>query len=184
MNDLERLDAYLAGEAPDADAEAFEVDLFARAATGAAPELAFLDGLTATIRSLVERGTYHLYLTAAEVERLRASGAKVQVIDIIDSREPQQFELQRDVELLVARYPIDLRGVRSLDVEVYLGDRLSKVMKDVRFDPDDGATFFCCEGDRARQTVGFPTRAKFLATTESGERRLVAELETIGVLTP
>lgn len=184
MKDLERLDAYLTGETQDPDAEAFEDELFARAASGEASELVFLDGLTAAVRDLVQRGTYHLYLTAAEVDRLRASGAKVQLIDILDSPEKQQYELARDVDFLVARYPIDLRGVRSLDVEVYLGDRLSKVMKDVRFDPADGAAYFCCEGDLARQTVGFPTRSKFFATTAAGERRLVAELDTIGVLAP
>jgi hypothetical protein len=184
MKDVERLDAYLSGETPDADAAAFEDDLFVRAATGEAPELAFVDGLAAAVRDLVRRGTYHLYLTAAEVERLRASGANVQVIDILATPEKQEYALARDVDFLVARYPIDLRGVRSLDVEVYLGDRLSKVMKDVRFDPADGAAYFCCEGDLARQTVGFPTRSKFFATTDAGERRLVAELDTLGVLAP
>lgn len=184
MKDLELLDDYVSGETSDADAASFEEELFARAGGGAAPELAFLDGLRGTVRSLVERGTYHLYLTATEVERLRASGAKVQLIDIVDSPEPQRYELARDVDFLIARYPIDLRGVRSLDVEVYLGERLSKVMKDVRFDPADGAAFFCCEGELARKTVGFPTRAKFIATTDSGQRRLVAELDTLGVLGP
>lgn len=184
MKDLERLDAYLTGKTPDAEAGPFEDDLFARAATGEAPELVFLDGLVATVRDLVRRGTYHLYLTAAEVERLRASGAKVQLVDIVASPEKQEYEIVRDVDFVVARYPIDLRGVRSLDVEVYLGDRLSKVMKDVRFDPADGAAYFCCEGDLARQTVGFPTRSKIFATTDAGERRLVAELDTLGVLAP
>ncbi len=182
MKDLELLDAYVSGETADSDAAAFEDDLFDRAADGASPELVFLDGLRATVRSLVERGSYDLYLTAAEVARLRASGAKVQLLDIVDSPEPQEYEVARDVDFLVARYPIDLRGVRSLDVEVYLGGHLSKVMKDVRFDPADGAAYFCCEGELARRTVGFPTRSKFFATTESGERRLLAELDTFGVL--
>lgn len=51
-----------------------------------------------------------LYLAAAEVARVRASGARVQVNEIAESPERQAYTVDRDADFLVARYPLDLRA--------------------------------------------------------------------------
>lgn len=181
MKELERLDDYLRGALADAEADAYEEELFGRAATGRAPELAFVDGLTAALRDAVERGTYELYVTAAGVERVMARGVRVQRVELLNTVEPQRYVLERDADLVVARMPVDLTGVRSLDAEIYAGDRLSKVMRDVSFDPGDGAVFFCCDGELARRTVGFVATTRFYARDDAG-RRLVAELHAVSEL--
>lgn len=182
MKDLERLDDYLSGAMADDDAGAYEDELFARAAAGAAPELTFVEGLRAAVRDAVKRGTYDLYLTAAGVERVLAGGARVQRLDLANTPEHQRPVLERDAELVITRLPIDLAGVSALDVEIYGGDRLSKVMRDVSFDPADGAIYLCCDGELARRTAGFLATTRFYARESGGGRRLVAELNAISEL--
>ena len=63
-------------------------------------------------------------------------------------------------------------------MEIYAGERLSKVMPDVSFDAVDGAVFLCCEGDLARATAGFVATTRFYARYDDG-RRLLAEINAV-----
>lgn len=179
------LDGYLRGRGTDAEAAALEEDLFERAFAGAAPELVFVDELTSTVRRLGEKGTLELYVRAADIERIRASNHKVQLIELANTSEPQSYVVERDAEILLSRIPLDLRGIEELDIEVYLGDSddALKVMRDVAFDEDAGAVFTCCEGDLARATANVRTKSRFYGRGADG-RRLLAELNTLGTLAP
>ncbi|MEZ4407858.1 MAG: hypothetical protein R3A52_15500 [Polyangiales bacterium] len=181
MSDLERLDDYLRGAMTDGEVDAYEEDLFARAATGDAPELAFRERLATSVRLAVERGTFEVHVTAAEADRIAASGLKVQRLELANTPEMQTCAVERDCDLMISRFPIDLTGVRGLDVEIYAGDRLSKVMPDVSFDANDGAVFLCCEGELARKAAGFVARTKLYARYDDG-RRMVAEINAVSVV--
>lgn len=178
------LDGYLRGRGTDLDAAALEEDLFERAFADAAPELVFVDELASMVRSLAEHGTLELYIRAADVERIRTLNRKVQMVELVNTAEPQSYTLERDADVVIARVPIDLRGLDELDVEVYLGDsdEAVKVMRDIAFDEDAGAIFFCCEGDLARATANVRTRSR-LYGRDGGGRRLIAEVCTFGTLT-
>lgn len=179
------LDGYLRGRGTDVEAAAVEDDLFERAFADAAPELVFVDELTSTVRRLGDKGTLELYIRAADVERLRASSRKVQLIELANTSERQSYVVERDAEILLSRIPLDLHGVEELDIEVYLGDsdEAAKVMRDVAFDEDAGAVFTCCEGDLARATANVRTRSRYYGRSADG-RRLIAELDTFGTIAP
>ena len=73
---LDQLDDYVRGHMPDAQASAYEDELFARALSSEAPELSFRRELGQTFRQMAARGTLDLWLTARGVEELRASGPR------------------------------------------------------------------------------------------------------------
>jgi hypothetical protein len=174
-----RLDDYVRGRDVDgaADVEAYEEDLFARALEGDADELRFRDDLASMVRQLVPRGTLDLWLTAQEAARVRASGSRAVYYDLGDVTTPPP-EISPEAELVVVRIPLNLAGVRALEIEVLASDgRILKRMPDVAFDPADGAVFACCDANLARvaETSGRVTR--FWGTAGEG-RRLLAEIPT------
>jgi hypothetical protein len=173
---LARLDDYVRGQHDEATAAAYEEELFERALEGGAPELAFHTGLVSTLRMMNSRGSLDLWLTARDVERVRASGLKTVMLDYqLDAREP--LDLPPDTDLMIMRIPLPLEGVRALEAEIYASDgRLLKRMPDVHFEPADGAIFTCCEADLARTAASTSrTLTKLWADTDTG-RRLLIEL--------
>jgi hypothetical protein len=175
-----RLDDYVRGypeDAPAEDCESYEEALFARALAAAAPELTFRAELAATLREMDARGALEIWLTARDVERLRRSGRNI-VFYELDAANPVPPEFTPDSELFIARVPLDLTGVRTLDVEILsLDGRVLKRMPDVHFDASDGAIYACCEAELARtaaSSVG--TRTRFWATDASGSSRLLFEV--------
>lgn len=173
---LLRLDDYVRGHGEGLDDERYEDDLFARAVAGEAPELRLRDALRGTFREMEARGTISPWITSADIARLRASGLRLQLAEV-DPANPVALVLDDEAELLVTRVPLDLAGVRRLDVEITTPDgRLLKKMPDLSFDPRDGAVFACCEMELARATVAVRSVSHFHATTETGERRLLATI--------
>jgi hypothetical protein len=171
---IARLDDYVRGRVGEDD-DAYEEALFARALADDAPELAFRARVGASLRTLDARGTLDVWLTARDVERVRASGLRT-FFHEIDPAHPVAPQLPADAELVITRVPIDLAGVRALDVEVLSPDgRLLKRMPDVAFDPADGAIFACCEAELARTAAASQTITRLWATDDGG-RRLVGEL--------
>lgn len=173
---LGRLDDYVRGRQGEAAAAEYEEELFGRALEGDAPELVFHGGLASTLRAMSSRGSLDLWLTAKDVERVRASDLKAVILEYRpDDREP--LDLPPDTDLMIMRVPIPLEGVRSLEAEVFANDgRLLKRMPDIHFDPADGAVFACCEAELARTASRTPrTITKVFAVTDSG-RRLLIEL--------
>lgn len=175
---LSQVDDYVRGREAEASVAAYEEDLFARALEGNAPEADFHSGLASTLRLMSKRGTLDLWITARDIERVRASGLKTVVWEW-SATDPHSLQLPPDTDLLITRIPLSLEGVRSIDAEVYSADgRLLKRMPDILFDREDGAVFACCEAELARTAANTPrTLTKVWVTTDS-ERLLLAELPT------
>jgi hypothetical protein len=170
-----RLDDYVRGALDDEHAEGFEDELFERALAGAAPELAFRSGLSATLKVMDARGTLEPWITARDVARVRASGLRVVYFEL-DLANPNMPEIPPGTDLLIGRIPLDLTGVRELEVEALASDgRVLKSMPDVKFDPSDNAIYACCEADLALLAARADRTTRFWAVEESG-RRLLLEL--------
>ena len=172
-----RLDDYLRRhDAPDDDAgtEAYEEDLFARALEGAAPELRFMQDFASTMRTAGAHGALDLWLTAQEAAHVRSSREHVAYLDLDDP----SATLPDDAELLITRIPLQLEGVRAVEMEVLAADgQVVKRMPDISFDPADGAIFGCCDAALARIASGTPRLVRIWGTgPKTGERRLLAEI--------
>lgn len=172
--EIERLAGYLDGHG---DGDAYEEELFARAAAGLAPELAKLDAIVSGIVDLAERGTFELWLDAAECERMRARyGERLSFVDL--GREPgPDAAAARDVDIVITRIPVDLQGVDEVEVEV-VAER-GGTLKTMRaaIEPGADALYACCEGDLARRAFRPGVITRFWAVAP-GERRLLRELVT------
>ena len=174
-----RLDDYVRGQLTDELAEAYEDELFARALSGAAPELAFRARLGDTLRSMRARGTLDMWLTAREAEQLSAGELRVRHFDFHPA-SPGAPDLSGEFDLLITRGPIDLTGVERLDAEVFTPTgELIKARPDISFDPADGAVYLCCEAALARVAATVQTVTRVWARGNSG-RRLLAELGSPG----
>jgi hypothetical protein len=172
----ELLDDYVRAVLDDALAHDYEEDLFARSLRGRAPELAFRVGLGATLRKMDARGTLEVWITSRDVERLRGLGLRTVVFEL-DLQNPSAPEIPPGTDLFIARIPLDLTGVRSVELEALSSDgRVLKRMPDVRFDPADGAIYACCEADLARIAANADRTTRFWAVDDSGARRLLLEL--------
>lgn len=176
--DLDALDDYVRGYGTDAAAETYEEALFARALAGEAPELGFREHVARTLREMRARGTIDLWLTASGVERLSRSGLRVMQFEI-DPGRLNFPDLSGDVDILVTKVPLDLRGVHRLDAEVLSPDgRHLKTMPEIAFEAADGAVFACCEIELARAAAGVPSVTKVWAYDEAGQRRLLGEIRS------
>ena len=172
---LARLDDYVRGHHDEQFARDYEQELFSRALRGQAPELDFRAALNATLRTMQTRGTLDLWLTQREVAQVRASNLRTFLYEY-DPANPTLPEIPPDTDLLITRIPVDLSGVQSLEAEIVGDDgRSLKRMPDVRFDPEDGAIYACCEADLARTAAGAQRPTRLWAVDDSG-RRLLAEL--------
>jgi hypothetical protein len=172
-----RLDDYVRGTLDDEAAAGFEEDLFERALSGAALEVTFRAHLESALRTMDERGTIDVWLTAAGVERLRARPELRVSVYELDVERPVLPVIPPGTDLLVTRIPVDLTGVRRLEAEVIAADgRLLKCMPDITFDVADGAVFACCEVELARIASGAQETVTRVYSIEEGGRRLVLEL--------
>ncbi|HKU40651.1 MAG TPA: hypothetical protein VJR89_20965 [Polyangiales bacterium] len=171
---LHELDDYVRGEGTDV--AAYEEELFARALAGEAPELRFRSDLGRTLCEMRARGTIDVWLTARGVEKLDESGLRIAHFTL-DPDQPGRPDLSADLDILVTKVPIDLRGVHRLEAEVMSPDgKRLKVMPDVAFDPADGAVFMCCEIELARAAAGVSSVTNVWAYDEAGQRRLLREI--------
>jgi hypothetical protein len=170
-----RLDDYVRGALGDEHADGFEDELFERALAGSAPELAFRHGLGATLNAMDARGTLDPWITAHDLERVRASGLNIVYFEV-DLENPSMPEIPQGTDLLIGRIPLDLTGVRELEVEALASDgRVLKSMPDVKFDRSDNAIYACCEADLALIAARADRTTRFWAVDESG-RKLLLEL--------
>jgi hypothetical protein len=176
---LLQLDDYVRGRGSDTDVDAYETDLFERALGDSAPELSLRSGLERTLKEMKQRGTLDLWLTRSQVEGLSKQGLKVAYFEL-DMANPTQPEIAPDADLLVAKVPLDLSGVRRLEAELLADDgRILKTMPDIRFDSSDNAIFACCEADLARAAVSVERTTRFWAYDDGPERRLLLEVRAL-----
>lgn len=172
---LLRTDDYVSGHMSDADADAFEEELFA--APDAAGDAAFVDDLARLLAvcdadgGLVDGGT------RAQVDALRAAGARVHFADLGGGGAPVAFPGwdADEIDVVVARLGVDLRGYESVDVEVETGDgRPVKTFRDVACDPTDGALYAICREPLARLAFGKGRTISRIIATQGGRRTTVA----------
>lgn len=174
--ELAKLDDYLRSQGSDDQVQTYEEELFARALADEAPELRFREQVRRTLLEMRARGTLSLWLTAREVDEMMKSDLRVARYDVQEGYAP---ELSGDIDILITKVPIDLRGVRRLDAEVLSADgKQLKVMPEITFDPADGAVYACCEIELARAAAAAKTVTKVWAYDEAGERRLLGELRS------
>jgi hypothetical protein len=183
------LDDYTSRAMPEAEADAFEEELFGRAASGEAPEAEFSEGLRRAAEWIGRRGAFNVGSTRAEVDQLLASGLRVEYRDFGDGSVPAEIPpIPADIDLYVYRVGVDLgallgaEGLATLEgVDVVLerlGGEHIKTFRDVRFDPADRAFYGVCERPLAELAFrSGPIRAK-LVVHSGKERRLLATLET------
>jgi hypothetical protein len=170
---VSQLDDYIRGSLDESLADEYEDNLFERALGGLAAELTFRQGLGAAFRAMDARGTLDVWVTAADVERLKASDLRLAVWDF-DPASPSLPEVPSDVDLVITRILVDLRGVRRVEADIVAPDgRLLKTMRDVAFDPVDGAVYACCEADLARAAVATKTTTRVYSVEDSGRRLLL-----------
>jgi hypothetical protein len=176
---LTRLDDYLRRQLPEAEVDAYEEALFARALEGQAPELRFHRDLSRAFREMKATGTIDLWLSRSQAEAVLASGVRVLQFDLTPDN-PSPPDLSGDFDVLLTKIHVDLRGLEQVDVEVFTPDgRRLKVMPEIAFDPEEGAVYTCCEADLARAAGSVKTVSKLFGTNRAGERTVIATLTSL-----
>lgn len=180
---LGALDDYTSGLMPEAVAEDFEQQLFARAARNEAPEAVF----TETLRRAAEwiqtrRGSFEVGSTRAEVDHLLASGARITYMDFGDCSRPIDIPpLDPELDFFIYRVGVDLRGedYDTIDVvvETPTGEYI-KTFRDVRYDASDGAFYGICEAPLAELSFRRGAAISKVMLGRGSERRQIATLET------
>lgn len=171
---LSALDDYLSGAMPDAEAEAFEEQLFAGDS-----ELSFLDDLQRMSAYLIARGTFSMGHTRSEIDELMRNHSCA-IVDC-GTGGPTRAQVSRSAELMLTKIKVDLTGIERVDVENYIdGYGLVKTMRDLRFDPADGELWGVCETPLAviSHAHGIPIRGKVIGIV-GGERRVLSESEVV-----
>jgi hypothetical protein len=176
---LAELDDYTSGVMPDAEAEAFEAELFARAAQEAAPEADFLERLRRAAGWIARRGNFSVGTTRAQIDLLLAGNLRTLFMDFGDSGSVEIPPLPPDLELFTYRLGVDLRGHDLVDVVVETPDGQEvKIFRDVRPDPNDGALYGVCEAPLAEISFRRGVVISKIMAGQGAERRLVASFET------
>src|SRR5262245_7480592 len=184
---LLRLDDYVAGDLPNAEAARFEEELFAAAADadppaemkvndGLASDAAFVDRLIHMAIETNAVGGFAGGTTRAQIDALLGSGLPVHYVDLGASGEKVFTPWDPGkVRFVVARLSVDLRDCQNIDVEVAAADGTPiKTFRDVTCAPEDGALYAVCHEPLAR--IAF-TRGRTLSrivATRAGKRDVVA----------
>ncbi|HXU63126.1 MAG TPA: hypothetical protein VN962_15575, partial [Polyangia bacterium] len=157
---LVRLDDYVEGALSGQETDAFEDELFARAA-GARPDedTAFFDALARNAAWLAR----HVFgfrggSTRQEVEALMASGhRRVHLMDLGAPGPKQLSGWPEGTQIVVTRVGVDLRGTTDVQVHVsFDGQTPIKTFRDCEYDPTDGALYAVCHEPLARLAFGQP----------------------------
>jgi hypothetical protein len=176
---LIELDDYLSGLIPDEPAADFEEELFAAAADGETASLGLVDRIGQFGRYLEARVGLAMGSSRAQVERIRASGLKVEYSELVPGIPVRGRRIADDAEIVISRLDVDLRGYTDIEVAVERPDgTLLKTFRDVDCAPEDGALYAVCEATLARMAQSVHTVARISATRD-GKRELVATLETL-----
>jgi hypothetical protein len=172
-NDLQALDAYVAGDLDDA--EAFEDALFALAADGRAEAAAYTDRVARQSAHLLERRTFHPGGTRADVAELRAQGLNVLEIELgLPGERHVELALAPDTDLVVTVLDLGRRDLSVVDTEMEVpGGGMTKIVRDVRVD-EDGRLYGMCERELAE--LGYRTGHAItrVVAVRDGRREVVA----------
>ena len=171
---LARLDDYLSAAMSDADASAFEEELFALAAEGRAPELSYLDTFFEQAQWFTSRGGFSSGATAEQIAELRKLPG-VHHIDV--GADTRVSAWPADTKYVVYRLDVDLRGYENIDVALVTPEgEHRKWFRDVTCDPTDGALYGACDAPLAASTFRFEPLIALVSASRGGERQIVAKL--------
>jgi hypothetical protein len=175
---FERLDDYQLGAMSDADAAAFEDELFAAAAAGAADEAAFVDRVSLIGQYLAPRGGLDIGSSRQRVEQLIAAGYRVQIMAPEPAERIHFPPIEPDAELIVTQIKLDLRGWDALDVIVERPDGTElKTFRDVSCDPESGNIYALCEAPLARISLLNRHIVTRIMGTRAGKREEIGRFE-------
>jgi hypothetical protein len=142
MSSFEALARYHAGLGDDAEAAQLEEQLFADPEL--AREAAWLDELGGAVRELSAMGPLIPVITPAQLAVLRASGPMV--MDCRPEQGTVNARIGPGVELVAARLPVSLEGVRTLDIELARPDgTVYYRAHDAPFEPHAAEVVLLCE---------------------------------------
>jgi hypothetical protein len=176
---LTELDDYLSGFMPDETATGFEEELFALSAAGETASADFVDRLGRFGRYLQARVGLAMGSSRAQVDRILASGLKVEYAELPPNVPIRAARIPDDTEIVISRLDVDLRGYSDIQVNIERPDgTLLKTFRDVECAPEDGALYAVCEATLARMAYSVHTIARISATRD-GRREQVATLETL-----
>jgi hypothetical protein len=179
---FEDFDGYLNGQMPDDEAATFEEEMFAAAAVGgeASEDAQFVDRLARYSAYLIPRGGFDIGSTRADVERLLASGLRVQLMES-DPIDPRRLAAIRDdAEIIITHIPIDVRGYDSVDVVVTKPDgTLLKTFRDIGWEPSDGSLYAVCEAPLARISAQQRHIFSQVVGHRDGAKHTIARFETL-----
>jgi hypothetical protein len=178
---LQQLDAYLTGELPDADTDAFEEAMFDAPDD---PDLAFLDRVSRHGARLAQHGTFDMGVTRAQVDLLIDAGHKVQVIDAGPPGATGAWTMDADSQLIVTKLQLGRSDLERVDVEIELLDyNVTKTIKDVLVDRTEGVIYGLCERPLAQMAFGAGRTIARVRRCE-GARDVVAEWYLSSVAAP
>lgn len=180
---LLELDAYVTGELTGADVDAFEEALFD------APDdqnVVILDRLARHGRELAAHGTFAMGVPRTHIEKLRAEGVKIQLLDggPPTLSPPTMMKLDLGADLICTCLDIGRKDVDMVDVELTLSEyNATKVIRDALVDRSEGVLYGLCERSLAEQAWGHGmTNVK--VRERDGARALIAEWNFIGSIAP
>ncbi|HVX95007.1 MAG TPA: hypothetical protein VHK47_08855 [Polyangia bacterium] len=178
---LARADDYVSGHLGDAEAAAFEDELFAAvggdhaADSEAVAAAGFVDTATRLLGTLHGFAELLEGATHAHVDQLRAAGARIHFFELGAGVPVSLPKWGADVDIVVARLNVDLRAHGLVDVEVETADgRPVKTFREVACDPADGALYAICQEPLARLAFTRGRTISRVISTKSGRRETVA----------
>jgi hypothetical protein len=167
----EALDDYLARHMPDDEAEAFEEALFDAAAEG---EVRFADRLARLGRRLHELRLFEHKFTRRDYDRLSAAGVRIELRDAGPPGPTDNYP-PGDVDMVVVRVPLELDGLRQVDVEFEVpGVGVIKTLRDLEVDEEEGALYLACDVNLMRTTLGLPRVLNRVVGVRDGRREELA----------
>lgn len=149
----QELVGYLFGDGAETDATRIEDAMFGDATVGA--QMKALLALRGSIRSLrAHEGSLSLSATRAALQALEAKGKRVQWVEMRPDATTG-VDIAEGTEILVAVLPMDLSGVKRIDVSLHEADGESRhvAAEDSPFDPADGAVLVPCDVNIARASL-------------------------------
>lgn len=184
---LLRLDDYVTGDMPEAEAGTFEAELFAAVASdadapadvfktsGLAADAGFLDRLARLASNPNELAAFAGGFTRAQVDGLLGSPLPVHYVDLGAGGASMFPAWGADVKFVIARLAVDLRGWQDVDIEVTTADGTPvKTFRDVHCAPEDGALYAICHAPLAHLAFARGRSISRVVATRDGTRETVA----------
>lgn len=182
---FELLDAYQSGGMSDADADAFEEELFASAALGSATEATFVDHVTKLGQHLEPRGGFDIGSSRARIDSLIAQGLRVQILVPADLTAAvlQLPRIEDDADIVVTHLPLDVRGYDSVNVHIEKADgTYLKTFREIGWDPIDGTPYAVCEAPLARISAQVGQVHTRIVGVRDGVEHSIATFDTVTAL--